>query len=352
MKEKAFLILFGSLVGIVCGALIALTALALLPHRPQGSEFKSLSDLRQAITERGPEDNKADQSVSLRSIVIPHPSDKIIYTLAPKLNVKFQGVPLQTNSFGMRGPEIEEKKPANTFRLALLGDSFAFGWGVEESKSFARLIEGRLGHLLADGRAIEVLNFAVPGYSTFQEVAQFLESGLRFEPDAVLVYFVTNDFGLPFFVRDLENTEGDLANAVDYVRRLWRPQSSALKIQKKELWDSLNPNHALAELFSILKPRNIELFVAINPGKGWRNDVSRLSYPKKNKEIHLLKIRADVRRMVKKKGLEKQNLVLPQDPHPSAAKHQILANILAKRVAKVLKRKAAANTASLPLQTP
>lgn len=48
------------------------------------------------------------------------------------------------NSFGLRGEERGIRKPANTYRILLLGDSFAQGFGVDFEKSFGKVLEGKL----------------------------------------------------------------------------------------------------------------------------------------------------------------------------------------------------------------
>jgi hypothetical protein len=109
--------------------------------------------------------------VSLRAIVRSHPSDSIIYTLKPDLDLNFVRARVQTNSCGMRSPERPIVKPPGVYRIALLGDSFAFGWGVEQHETFAQKLEDVLNKRSRGHVKFEVLNFGVPGYSTFQEVA-------------------------------------------------------------------------------------------------------------------------------------------------------------------------------------
>ncbi len=89
------------------------------------------------------------------------------------------------NSAGLRGPEIRRDGPR---RILVLGDSFAFGVGVDDDHTLA----AQLGALL--GPAWEVLNGGVSGYSTDQELLWFerLES-LRSE--IVVLVVCDNDFG-------------------------------------------------------------------------------------------------------------------------------------------------------------
>ena len=173
MKDKLLLISFGILLG---SALAGISWFAYQKYTTAGTHFESLAEFHRVMLERDERDIKSDRSVSLRSIIQPNLSEKIMFELRPNLSVKFQGVPLRTNSDGMRAKEIAIKRSADSvYRIALLGDSFAFGWGVAEDKMFAAIIEAKLNQETKSCPRVEVLNFAVPGYSTFQEASLFLE---------------------------------------------------------------------------------------------------------------------------------------------------------------------------------
>jgi lysophospholipase L1-like esterase len=96
---------------------------------------------------------------------------------------------LTTNSFGFLGPERTLRKPPNTRRVALLGDSLAQGWGADQNRSWATLLENRLNATHLDGttQRFEVLNFALPGYSLTQMLDVAKEDTPRFQPDVYLL---------------------------------------------------------------------------------------------------------------------------------------------------------------------
>ncbi len=96
------------------------------------------------------------------------------------------------NSFGLRGKEISIRKPANTYRILLLGDSFAQGFGVDFEKSFGKILEGKLA--TDKNEKIEVINTGVVGYSPLNEYLFLKEKGLLFKPDLVLLAFNATDF--------------------------------------------------------------------------------------------------------------------------------------------------------------
>lgn len=93
---------------------------------------------------------------------------------------------IRINSYGFRGDEITKKKPAETYRIMVLGDSAAFGYGVDQGEEFP----ARLQMLLSEkyqGKSIQVLNAAVMGYTTYSSRAYFREKGIRFDPDLVIL---------------------------------------------------------------------------------------------------------------------------------------------------------------------
>lgn len=114
----------------------------------------------------------------------------IFYEHKPNASGTLFGQEVRLNSFGMRDDEVTLEKPAGTYRIALLGDSTAFGYGMPRGEYIADLLEERLR---ANGAKAEVLNFAVTGYSTDQQIAELRQQVLPFSPDLVLVIHHLND---------------------------------------------------------------------------------------------------------------------------------------------------------------
>lgn len=328
LKAKVLLIAFG-----IIGAL-AVSALAVqfISFSPKGTEFNSLADLRRAMMESPTASTTKTKSkaetggISLRGIIEPHPSDSIIYTLRPNLDLTFVRARVITNSCGMRSPERPVAKPPGVYRIALLGDSFAFGWGVEQRKIFAQVLEDNLNRIGGDTRRFEVLNFGVPGYSTFQEVALFEDRGLDFDPDAVLVYFVQNDFGMPFFIRDLSGSNGILSSVkfVQLGKRLLTPD--ALNKQIADI--GFHPNRALARLSDLSARHGLKTFVAINPRSSWKRELNQLPVLKKGQGITFIPLREGLLEHIKRNQIPEKALTLSYDPHPSELRHNILGSLL------------------------
>jgi hypothetical protein len=94
------------------------------------------------------------------------------------------------NSAGMRDRERSVAKPADTLRIAVLGDSLAAAMQVPLEQTMAQQLESRLSAAAAShGRRVEVLNFAVGGYTPAQMYLQMREKIWRFQPDIVMVFW-------------------------------------------------------------------------------------------------------------------------------------------------------------------
>ena len=99
-----------------------------------------------------------------------------------------QGPATTVNPSGYRGPEYPRARTPGKRRVVMLGDSIAFGYGVGDNETSSRQLE-RIDPTL------EVVNLAVQGYGTDQELLRFEREGLRFQPDVVILNFcLANDF--------------------------------------------------------------------------------------------------------------------------------------------------------------
>jgi len=72
-------------------------------------------------------------------------------------------------------------------RIAALGDSFVFGFGVQDGETFSALFE-------ANDKTREVLNLGVPGYGMDQIYLSYREIARAYHPDIVLIGVFPEDF--------------------------------------------------------------------------------------------------------------------------------------------------------------
>ena len=90
---------------------------------------------------------------------------------------------VQLNAAGLRSDrEYAATPPPGILRIAAFGDSFVFGSEVGNKDAWPAIIE-------RDNRAIEVLNYGVPGWGTDQAYLRYLLEGTGYSPHVVIVGF-------------------------------------------------------------------------------------------------------------------------------------------------------------------
>lgn len=106
----------------------------------------------------------------------------------PDSEATLMGVPVRINGDGLRDRDYPVER-TGARRIAVLGDSLTFGWGVREEDRFESILEREL----SQRAPTELINFGTGNYNTEQEVALFLERGLKYRPDEVVVFWFIND---------------------------------------------------------------------------------------------------------------------------------------------------------------
>lgn len=120
----------------------------------------------------------------------------------PRLYGRDDSWTVRMNDQGYRGPPLAPRR-AGVYRVLCIGDSITFGFNVDQDDAFPR----RLEQLLAarhPGRAFEVINAGVSGWSWAQGVRYLESRGLALEPDAVVMAHGTND---QFYNADMTDLE-------------------------------------------------------------------------------------------------------------------------------------------------
>jgi hypothetical protein len=92
---------------------------------------------------------------------------------------------VRINQKGLRDREHSYERTTDTKRILVIGDSFAWGYGVEDSERFSQLLETSMD--------VEVINAGVSGYSTDQELLWLRTEGIKYDFDLVILGFTGND---------------------------------------------------------------------------------------------------------------------------------------------------------------
>lgn len=129
------------------------------------------------------------------------------------------------NSKGFRGPEIEHARDQERRRVLVLGDSYVWGYGVNEDEVFTELLRKAMPE-------VEIVNMGVSGYSTDQELLLYRDEGHKYKADLVVIVVTENDplgntltqqyvvYGKPAF--QLRNGELALVNQPVPRTPLWK----------------------------------------------------------------------------------------------------------------------------------
>ena len=107
---------------------------------------------------------------------------------------------LSTNADGLR-TKLPKARTPGVKRIALMGDSTVFGWGVDDGGTVADGVQAGLGP------DVEVLNAGQPGYSTTMMSWFFGEVVKDYQPDLTLVFLPMHDTNL-VLVSDREVLNG------------------------------------------------------------------------------------------------------------------------------------------------
>ena len=242
------------------------------------------------------------------------------HVLYDGLMVKLPVTTILTNSRGFRDSDWSREKPAGTSRIVILGDSMAFGLGVEQDQTFPSVLENMLQR---EGERYEVLNMAVPGYNTLQEVELFREEGSFYEPDQTILQSLANDWENITRVKQLFDTmhtrmpkEPPYSPAVEKAvfEQLWLEMRNMTFEDKwtsvegplRELHEQVNgtPVIILSFSFDLQKTKALDIVGA------------ELGWP----VLHIADIYLD-------KPYSKM-IVHPKDVHPSPEAHHLIAQAL------------------------
>ncbi len=132
---------------------------------------------------------------------------RIGFELKPNLDGYFKLASFRTNSKGLRDREYTLEKPSDTFRVAVMGSSFALPAGVEIERAFHSLLEEQLSAEFAP-RRYEFINFAVGMHGAEQILAMLELRALPYDPDLILI--CATRLSIPLLVKNPKRSAGKI----------------------------------------------------------------------------------------------------------------------------------------------
>lgn len=126
-----------------------------------------------------------------RGLYLPHPY--LAYVQRPGAVRSSKEYSYRINNLGFRGADVDARKAPGTTRILCLGGSTTFGTGVRsDANTYPAALQDALGGL-APGRAFEVVNCGVSGYTSIECLIDLELRLVELEPDAILLYHGAND---------------------------------------------------------------------------------------------------------------------------------------------------------------
>ncbi len=180
------------------------------------------------------------------------------------------GHSVSLNSAGMRDREHVLAKPAGTFRVLLMGDSFMEALQVPFDSSMAALLARGLEE--RTGSRVEVINAGVSGWGTDDELRYLTQYGLRYQPDLVVIAMTLHNDLSDNLRQDWHRLDGD--SLVDTHRpaipslqygiltvKAWL----ATRFQTYQLWRRVRHGAEIRQIGSDLNAHVVQLYQEPSP---------------------------------------------------------------------------------------
>ena len=119
--------------------------------------------------------------------------DKLLYRADPEIEyvpqpnqaVQQRGIDMRTNAWGMRSGQVSKQKPAEAFRVLVVGDSVVFGYtNIHHAQLATTLLSDAE---LKDGRSLQALNVSASSWGPGNMLAWFEANGTFSADTAILV---------------------------------------------------------------------------------------------------------------------------------------------------------------------
>jgi len=103
---------------------------------------------------------------------------------------------IHINNFGMRGPDITQDKPNDTYRIFIIGGSTVYGSGSTSDKTtIPGFLQEKIDNSVIDQK-VQVINAGIMGSTSIEEVFRIKNDLRNFDPDMIIIYHGVNDAGI------------------------------------------------------------------------------------------------------------------------------------------------------------
>lgn len=119
-----------------------------------------------------------------------------------------------TDVEGFRAGEVAAAAPSGGTRTLVLGDSYAFGYGVHWDSTWSN----RLARLAAEsGTPLDIVNTGTPGYDTRSAALMLERTIARYRPSVVMVVFLPHDVVTNLPILKTETAQREVQRRVEQI---------------------------------------------------------------------------------------------------------------------------------------
>ncbi len=165
------------------------------------------------------------------------------YELKPLIDVKYTGVKIKTNRWGMRDKNYNLEKPKNSVRIALIGGSETFGDCVKVEDIFESKLEIELNKIASNQgiEKYEILNFATGGYSPIRRYISLVHKATPFDPD--FLFYMANSNEVEMLLNEglSDFISKDITLPHNYLKRIVEEAGVKRSMFKSEVKKKLAP---------------------------------------------------------------------------------------------------------------
>jgi lysophospholipase L1-like esterase len=120
---------------------------------------------------------------------------QLLRRFLPWLPAEFRSNPvwrIALNDEGFRSAPFPGRKQPGVLRIACIGDSWTFGMNVDQNEMYPARLEALLKER-PQTKNVEIMNFGILGYTSFQGLQLLKSRVLDLEPDVLVIGFGMND---------------------------------------------------------------------------------------------------------------------------------------------------------------
>lgn len=267
------------------------------------------------------------------------PLNEISHVHRPNSSARLMGVDISLNSLGNRSRELVTPKPAGEKRVYVAGSSVTMGWGVAEHQVFTYMAEEKLNQ--SGVNKYNLINAGVGNYGTSSSAKIFYRQFEKTNPDMFVLHYFIADVEPRDLRRDnsfLQSTylgayiyndiqglifKNSYGSMFDYYDRLYSDDSAAWKQTLQDIF----------QLKKFLNDRKIPFLIVIVPdfynlseGTPYQALYQKMQLAFESMNIKTLNTFPEFQKRYS--GHESVLWVQPNDPHPNAVGHRLMADLL------------------------